>query len=77
LSAGATFRQQASARCAIITLDGGLAHASQFAAALDTLFDWFDRRGHTTLDCPCVSLDEGLGSLQVEISWSFSAIKNP
>jgi DNA-binding transcriptional MerR regulator len=76
LPAGTTFRQQAGARCALITLDVGLAHASQFAAALDTLFDWFDRRGHATLDCPCVSLDEGLGSLRVEISWSFSPTQN-
>jgi hypothetical protein len=76
LPAGITFRQQAGARCALITLDGSLAHASQFAAALDTLFDWFDRRGHTTIDCPCVSLDEGLGSLQVEIAWPFSPTQN-
>jgi DNA-binding transcriptional MerR regulator len=77
LPAGTNFRLQPGARCAVVALAGPLAHASQFAPALDTLFDWFDRRGYATLDCPGLTLEAVFGTLQVEISWAFSSIKHP
>jgi DNA-binding transcriptional MerR regulator len=76
LPPGVSFRQLVSTRCAVVALDGGLAHSSQFAGALDTLFDWFDRRGHAAVDCPLVTVDEGVDSLRIEISWSFTLTQN-
>jgi len=68
---GIAIRQLAAAPCAAIAIEARHTHASDLTAALDALFDWFDRRGHRAIDAPLVSIDARDGALRTELMWAY------
>ena len=67
---GVNIRKVPAGACATIAMPGAL-HASELTAAVDTLFDWFDRRGFRAIDAPWVELTSSAG-LQVQVAWMFA-----
>ncbi len=68
---GFTFRQFPPSRCAVVTARSAAAHASEFTAAVDALFDWFDRRGYRAIDTPLISINAGDTGLLTKIVWAY------
>jgi DNA-binding transcriptional MerR regulator len=60
-------RQLPARRCAVMTVDTD-SETVDFAAATDSLFDWFDRHGYHAVEAPSISFTEGAG---IELSWAF------
>jgi DNA-binding transcriptional MerR regulator len=73
LPEGITVRHLSAAPCAAIVVEARHTHASELTAALDALFDWFDRRGHRAIDAPLVSIDARDGALRTEITWAYES----
>jgi DNA-binding transcriptional MerR regulator len=71
LTAGISVRQLAAARCAAMVVEARHTHASELTAALDALFDWFDRRAHRAIDAPQVSFSATNSGLRTEILWAY------
>jgi DNA-binding transcriptional MerR regulator len=71
---GLTLRVLPAAPCAVIATKARHTHASDLAAALDVLFDWFDRRGCRAIETPLVSIEADDNGLRTEISWAFERI---
>lgn len=55
------------ATIAVSSTDGRL---PDLTAALDALFDWFDRRGGQVTEPPSVSFSDGEGPLRTQVSWA-------
>ena len=62
-----TLRQLPPAQYAAIATDTLTTRGADFSAALDALFDWFDRRGHRAIDTPWLRVTQGAPS---EILWA-------
>ena len=60
--------------CAVVGTSGHHAHATDVAAALDVLFDWFDRHGCRALDAPSLSIENDNARLRTEVTWAFERI---
>ena len=71
LPVGISIRQLPAAPCAAIIVEARHSHASDLKAALDALFDWFDRRGHRAIDAPLVSIDAHESGLRTEVMWAY------
>jgi DNA-binding transcriptional MerR regulator len=61
-----------AAQCAAITIDNHHLHAVDLTAALDAMFDWFDRRGAHATDVPIVIFVASSAGLRVEILWAYT-----
>ena len=59
-------RQLPVGHCAVLVLDTELENVD-FAAATDSLFDWFDRHGYHAVEAPVIQF---VGT-SVELSWAF------
>jgi DNA-binding transcriptional MerR regulator len=68
---GIAIRQLSAAPCAAMVIEARHTHASDLTAALDALFDWFDRRGHRAIEAPLVAIDARDGGLRTEITWAY------
>ena len=77
LLAGISVRQLAAAPCAAMVVEARHAHASDLTAALDALFDWFDRRAHRAIDAPQVSFSATNTGLHTEIMWAYEPASTP
>ncbi|HET9475738.1 MAG TPA: MerR family transcriptional regulator [Steroidobacteraceae bacterium] len=77
LPAGVCIRQLPAATCAALVLEPRHTHASDLTAALDALFDWFDRRGHRAIDAPLVSIDAHQTGLRTEVLWAYEPASIP
>jgi DNA-binding transcriptional MerR regulator len=71
---GLTLRVLPAAPCAVITTKARHTHASDLAAALDVLFDWFDRRACRAIETPLVSIEADGNGLRTQIAWAFERI---
>jgi DNA-binding transcriptional MerR regulator len=71
LPAAVCLRQLPAAACAAIVVETRHTHASDLTAALDALFDWFDRRGHRAVDAPLVSIVASEAGLRTEVVWAY------
>jgi DNA-binding transcriptional MerR regulator len=70
---GLTLRMLPAAPCAVVATKARNTHAWDLAAALDVLFDWFDRRAYRAIESPLVSVDSCHG-LSTEVSWAFERL---
>jgi hypothetical protein len=70
---GVTIRRIPATRCAAVTANSA-AHASEFTAALDALFDWFDRHGHRAIEKPWLAFVTSDAGLVARIIWAFEAL---
>jgi DNA-binding transcriptional MerR regulator len=70
---GIAFLQFPTLRCAAIAVEGRRAHASDLAALLDTLFDWFDRHACAAKDVPLMSIADGSAGPRTELLWAYAA----
>jgi DNA-binding transcriptional MerR regulator len=77
LPARLSVRRLSDAPCAALVVDARDTHASDLKAALDALFDWFDRRGHHAIDAPLVSIDADDRGLRTEIVWAYEPGSQP
>jgi DNA-binding transcriptional MerR regulator len=68
---GVTLRHLPAAACAVCSANASDAHASEFTAALDALFDWFDRRGYRAMEVPLASIDVRDAGLHAQILWAY------
>jgi hypothetical protein len=68
---GVTLRHMPAAACAVCSASTSDAHASEFTAALDALFDWFDRRGYRAMEVPLASIAMRDAGLQAQILWAY------
>jgi DNA-binding transcriptional MerR regulator len=68
---GVTVRRMPAGTCAVIAMSGAL-HASELTAAVDTLFDWFDRHGHRAVDAPWVETHSAGRGLDTQVAWMFA-----
>jgi DNA-binding transcriptional MerR regulator len=75
IAEGITLRQLPVASCATIEASVRHSHASEFAGALDALFDWFDRRGCHAIESPLVSIETDVAGLHTRIDWAFEQAK--
>ncbi len=73
LTTGISIRQLAAAQCTAMIVEARHTHASDLTAALDALFDWFDRRAHRAIEPPQVSF----AGLRTEISWAYEPTSTP
>ena len=71
LPAGISVRQLAAAPCAAMVVETRHTHASDLTAALDALFDHFDRRAHRAIDAPLVSFSTADSGPRTEILWAY------
>lgn len=67
---GLTLRQLPAASCAVITSTARHSHASEFAGALDALFDWFDRHACRAIEPALVTIETD-AELRTTIAWAF------
>jgi len=77
LPTGVSIRQLPAAPCAVIVMEARHTHASDLKAAVDALFDWFDRRGHRAVDAPLVSIDAHETGLRTEVLWAYEPASIP
>ena len=47
-------------------------HPDGFMAAIDALFDWFDRHGHLAVDAPLVALVRDDHAVTATVQWAYS-----
>lgn len=72
--AGMTIRQLPGARRATFAIDSDDGRLPDLTAALDGLFDWFDRRGAHVAEPPSVSFADSAERLRVIVSWAFEPV---
>jgi hypothetical protein len=70
---GLTVRQLPASRIAAVTVDATSSHAAEFTAALDAIFDWFDRHGHAAVDAPVVTLQAVETGWRTRVHWAFES----
>ena len=68
---GVTVRKMPPGTCAVIAVSGAL-HASELTAAVDTLFDWFDRRGCRAQGAPWVEFAGASDAPKTQVAWMFA-----
>lgn len=67
-------RQLPAHRCAVLPVDINDTAVLDWAASLDALFDWFDRRGYRAAEPPIVSFIPRDVGLRVEVAWAFESV---
>jgi DNA-binding transcriptional MerR regulator len=77
LPASVSIRQLPAAPCAVIVVETRHTHASDLTAALDALFDWFDRRGYRAIEAPLVSMVAIETGLRTEVLWAHEPAPSP
>lgn len=70
---GITVRQLPAAAHATFTIHSADGQLPELTAALDALFDWFDRRGSHVTEPPSVSFAQGATALRVLVSWTYES----
>jgi DNA-binding transcriptional MerR regulator len=70
---GLTVRQLPASRVAAVTGDAATSHAAEFTAALDAIFDWFDRHGHAAVGVPVVTLQAVETGWRTRVLWAFES----
>jgi DNA-binding transcriptional MerR regulator len=70
---GLTVRQLPASNVAAVTADTATSHAAEFTAALDAIFDWFDRHGHTAMGVPLVTLQTVETGWRTRVLWAFES----
>lgn len=68
---GIPIRKLKAERCAVLTMEHRQAHASELIAALDAMFDWFDRRALRAVDVPLIAFERGNHLLEIE--WPYAS----
>lgn len=71
LPSGMTVRQRPACDYAAIVVEFAAAEPVDLTAGIDTLFDWFDRRGHRVLEPPAVTFETRTSGIKAEISWAY------
>jgi DNA-binding transcriptional MerR regulator len=66
-----SLRTVSAARCAVMTIENRHSHASDMVAALDAMFDWFDRRTLRAVEVPLVKIERDVGLIEIE--WPYEA----
>ena len=66
-----TVRQRPTCNCAAVVVEFSAAEPVDLTAGIDTLFDWFDRRGHRVLEPPAVIFETRTAGIKAEISWAY------
>jgi DNA-binding transcriptional MerR regulator len=66
-----TLRQLPAAPCAAISTPNLSLQGQDLGAALDAIFDWFDRHGHRALDVPWLSHGSIGADAHVEVLWAY------
>jgi DNA-binding transcriptional MerR regulator len=77
-----TLRQLPAAAYVAAALDALSIRRADFTAAVDALFDWFDRGGHCAIDAPWVSIASAVAAARIEISrveihWAYESNPRP
>ena len=70
---GLTIRRLPAAPVAAVTTEAAPSHAAEFTAALDAIFDWFDRHGHAALGAPSVTLQATDLGWRTRVLWTFNS----
>ena len=71
---GITVRQLPTAELATLSIDTVSHELSELTAALDALFDWFDRRGCHVTESPSVAFTEAPATVRMLISWAYEPV---
>lgn len=74
MPSGVTVRQLSAAARATYVINSADGQLPDLTAALDALFDWFDRRGSHVTEPPTVSFGGGGGALRTLVSWTFEPV---
>jgi DNA-binding transcriptional MerR regulator len=74
MPAGVTVRQLPAATCATYVVTSADGQVPDLTAALDALFDWFDRRGSHITEPPTVSFGDDGGPLSIRICWTYEPV---
>lgn len=74
MPSGVTVRQLSAATRATYVINSPDGRLPDLTAALDALFDWFDRRGCHVTEPPSVSLGSGGGTLRTMVSWTYEPV---
>jgi DNA-binding transcriptional MerR regulator len=69
---GIPTRQFSAAHYASVGVENRRGYAADLTAALDAMFDWFDRRGVHAIDVPLVCFVESGVGLRADILWAYS-----
>ena len=68
-----TLRQVSAAACAAIKAPGLAAQGQDLSAALDAIFDWFDRHGHRAVDVPWLAHSSSAATTPMEVLWAYES----
>jgi DNA-binding transcriptional MerR regulator len=71
-SHGMPTRRLSAAECASVRVENPRGYAADLTAALDAMFDWFDRRGVHAINVPLVSFVDSAAGLRADILWAYS-----
>jgi DNA-binding transcriptional MerR regulator len=66
-----TLRQLPPTPCAAVALGAPTNPGADFSAAVDALFDWFDRRGYRAIDAPFLSRLSTSADARYEMQWGY------
>ena len=70
---GLTVRHLPASTCAAVTTRSLQSHAAELTAALDALFDWFDRHGHSAVGMPVLAFESDANGPSTRIVWAFAS----
>lgn len=71
---GITVRQLPAATHASFAINTAGGQLPDLTAALDALFDWFDRRGRHVTEPPSVFFAESAGALRILVCWAYEPV---
>jgi len=71
LPPGLTLGESSAAQCASLALVNRRTHGSDVLAALDALFDWFDRHACHATGVPILTIADRGDGLETEILWAY------
>lgn len=74
MPSGVTVRQFSSASRATYVINSADGQLPDVTAALDALFDWFDRHGCHVTEPPSVSFGSADGTLRTVVSWTYEPV---
>jgi DNA-binding transcriptional MerR regulator len=63
--------QRPAANDAVVSVEFAAADPVDLTAGIDTLFDWFDRRGHRAVEPPAVTFTTRSAGITAEVHWAY------
>jgi DNA-binding transcriptional MerR regulator len=77
MPSGVAIRQIPPRHCAVLVVEPRESRGPDLTAALDALFDWFDRGGYRAIEPPAVAFIARDSGVRAEITWAYESPSAP